>query len=475
MARAQPSLQLRKIRYWRIMLEHEATQWPVWRAGKFVALGWDELGDLTRLSRREFEARRNFVLSRFPERTKASADLVWIFARRIRESDRIVVCRSASEVVGVAKVVGPYFFVPDVDHGHCLPVEWTDLTPRLVSLPPWRRVLVELTPSQFEAVLEAPPLPSALEPTQQLSEAPAAYAVPPPLEMQPPEPEPFPAESLSAPYPLSAVAADLALTEEQVARWVRTLQRKQQIIFVGPPGVGKTFAARQVARHLVAETDGLWTLLQFHAAYSYEDFVQGVRPEPTRSGGLVFRMQPGRFVEFCHQAAARQGPCVLILDEINRANVARVFGELLYLLEYRDQAIRLAAGDAPFQIPANVYLIGTMNSADRSLALVDYALRRRFAFLEVAPNYELLAQVQSVINPQFPIKALIKLIKSINKALDEPGFALGTTYFLDAALPTILPDIWQFEVEPYLAEYFIDQPERVAEFGWERIRHELGY
>jgi 5-methylcytosine-specific restriction protein B len=116
-----------------------------------------------------------------------------------------------------------------------------------------------------------------------------------------------------------------------------------------------------------------------------------------------------------------------------------------------------------------------MNSADRSLALIDYALRRRFAFFEVEPNYELLERVQSVANPEFPAKALIKLIKSINKALNEPGFALGTTYFLDPELPTTLPDIWQFEVEPYLAEYFIDQPERIAAFRWEQVRHELGY
>jgi 5-methylcytosine-specific restriction protein B len=267
---------------------------------------------------------------------------------------------------------------------------------------------------------------------------------------------------------LSVLSERLGYEEEIVARWVRAIERKRQLIFSGPPGVGKTFAARMLARYLAHEADGFWELVQFHAAYSYEDFIQGLRPHANAAGQLEYKVEPGHFLDFCRRAAQRRGRCILVIDEINRANVSRVFGELLYLLEYREDAIRLAGGELPFRIPANVRLIGTLNSADRSIALVDFALRRRFAFVELAPNPNQL-RLLPLQERHFPLEALIKLVERINKAIDDPAFALGYTYFLRTDLADSLPEIWESEIEPYLAEYFFNQPDRMAEFRWSQI------
>ncbi|MCB0145990.1 MAG: AAA family ATPase, partial [Caldilineaceae bacterium] len=258
-----------------------------------------------------------------------------------------------------------------------------------------------------------------------------------------------------------------------VARWVQIVQRKGQAIFYGPPGTGKTFVAEQMARHLCSATDdgirdGFYEVVQFHAAYAYEDFVQGLRPRPAAGGGLTYELVPGRFLDFCHRARQRNGPCVLIIDEINRANLSRVFGELMYLLEYRDQAIHLAGGGEPFRIPPNVLILATMNTADRSIALVDHALRRRFAFIPLFPNYDVLRRFHAERQTGFAVELLIRRLEQINRAIEDPNYAVGISYFLRPNLADEITDIWQTEIEPYLEEYFFDQPERMEAFRWRR-------
>jgi len=268
-------------------------------------------------------------------------------------------------------------------------------------------------------------------------------------------------------YSLQDFAAECGYTQDRLQHWEERVRRKRQVILYGPPGTGKTFMAERLAKRLVAGGSGFAQVLQFHAAYAYEDFVQGVRPK-TLGGTAVFELQPGRFVEFCQKAeAAKDHPCVLVLDEINRAPLARVFGELMYLLEYRERAIRLAAGGEPFKIPHNVYLIGTMNTADRSLALVDQALRRRFAFIRLQPDYSILAGYLEK-HGIYP-KALIDVLEEINQCIADPNYLLGIAFFMQGAqrLSEDLPQIWQGEIEPYLEEVFFDQPEQVDAWRWE--------
>jgi len=266
-------------------------------------------------------------------------------------------------------------------------------------------------------------------------------------------------------YTIEQLSSDTGIGEEKLRRWVRAIDRKGQAIFYGPPGTGKTFIAQHLAKHLTSGSDGFYDLVQFHPSYSYEDFVQGIRPE-SQDGRLSYPVVPGRFKEFCREAAKRENSCVLIADEINRADLSRVFGELMYLLEYREEEVPLAGGKK-FRIPENVRLIGTMNTADRSIALVDHALRRRFAFLELYPDYELLSKYHSTRG--FPVDVLIEELRKLNSRIDDRHYEVGITFFLHQHLEEELEDIWRMEIEPYLEEYFFDRPAVVDEYRWERI------
>lgn len=276
-------------------------------------------------------------------------------------------------------------------------------------------------------------------------------------------------EPLTPEYPLPACAEATGFDEAQLARWVGAIERKGQAILYGPPGTGKTYVAEHLARHLIGGGDGFSELVQFHPAYAYEDFMQGLRPQARKDGGLDYPLVPGRFLDFCARARQRSGRCVLIIDEINRANLARVFGELMYLLEYRDRAVPLAGGQR-FSIPENVRLIGTMNTADRSIALVDHALRRRFAFLALYPQYEVLRRYHR--RTGFPVEGLIRKLENLNRAIDDPHYHVGITFFLREDLAETLPDIWQMEIEPYLEEYFFDQPGSVEQFRWANVNED---
>jgi 5-methylcytosine-specific restriction protein B len=275
--------------------------------------------------------------------------------------------------------------------------------------------------------------------------------------------------NLAPSYTLSQLTAETGHTESDLTRWLKAINRKRQAILYGPPGTGKTFLAEKLAHYLIAESDGFSDLVQFHPAYAYEDFIQGIRPQ-TEDGRLTYPMQPGRFLEFCQKAQNRDGLCVLIIDEINRANLARVFGELMYLLEYRDKRIPLAGGKS-LKIPKNVRLIGTMNTADRSIALVDHALRRRFAFIRLAPNPDILRHFHK--EKPFPIDQFIPILEKLNRQINDPHYEIGHTFFLNENLTAELPDIWQMEIEPYLEEYFFDRPEAIDQFRWQTISQDL--
>jgi len=276
-------------------------------------------------------------------------------------------------------------------------------------------------------------------------------------------------------YSLVECAKSTGFEEEELERWVKIINRKKQVIFQGPPGTGKTFIAQKIAKHLIGGNNGFSELIQFHPAYTYEDFIQGIRPR-TKDGQLTYSMVLGRFLEFCKKAESCEGTCVLIIDEINRANLSQVFGELMYLLEYRREKICLAGSNEPFGIPPNVYIIGTMNTADRSIALVDNALRRRFSFITLSPNYDVLRNYHDWLPRNIEndrVEKLIGILKDLNQTIDDPHHELGISFFLVYDLENNIEDIWTMEIEPYLEEYFYDNPDKIKDFRWSEIKNKL--
>jgi len=277
-------------------------------------------------------------------------------------------------------------------------------------------------------------------------------------------------------YSLKKCSEETGFDETELQRWVNNINRKGQIILQGPPGTGKTFIAQKLAEHFITGRDGFSEIIQFHPSYSYEDFIQGIRPR-TENGQLTYDLVPGRFLEFCKKAKFYDDICVLIIDEINRANLSNVFGELMYLLEYREEKINLAGSNEPFEIPGNVFIIGTMNTADRSIALVDYALRRRFSFIKIAPNYNILKCYHEYDEDEeikFSIDQLIQILQDINKMINDPNYEIGISFFMIRNIEDNLQDIWKMEIEPYLEEYFYNALDKIEGFRWDKVKIKLG-
>lgn len=255
--------------------------------------------------------------------------------------------------------------------------------------------------------------------------------------------------------------------EERVDRWIRALQRKGQAIFYGPPGTGKTYSAERVAAMLTGNDDRVETL-QFHPGYSYEEFIQGMRPTYDEAkDSLTYPVEDGRFVEFCDRARGEDGYYALVLDELNRAEVSAVFGELMHLLEYREKEMTLPQREEPFSVPDNLFVIGTMNTADRSIALVDFALRRRFAMIQIEPSYDVLRNFHA--DTGHDVDGLVNVLKEINETIGDEDFYVGITFFLEERLDEHIADIWEMEIEPYLEEYFFDQRDVVEDYRWDAV------
>lgn len=275
-------------------------------------------------------------------------------------------------------------------------------------------------------------------------------------------------------YTKSDFLDEVYMTEKRYESLVAVLRNKKNIILQGAPGVGKTFAARRLAWSMMGEKDdGRIEFVQFHQSYSYEDFMMGYKP--VEDG---FELRYGIFYRFCQKAANQPDKAFFfIIDEINRGNMSKIFGELLMLIEkdYRGTKTTLAYTGRPFSVPKNIYIIGMMNTADRSLAMIDYALRHRFSFFEVEPGFdsEGFIHYQKDLNNE-TLNALINKVKDLNReiSLDKSlgkGFCIGHSYFCgrDICTEEWLHAIVDYDILPMLSEYWFDDANKLQR--WENI------
>jgi 5-methylcytosine-specific restriction protein B len=300
----------------------------------------------------------------------------------------------------------------------------------------------------------------------------------------PPAPEPpRPDDVPDLPRVTEALATATCMPVPALQEIIDLLQTRQQIVLYGPPGTGKTYLAKKLGEHIVGADDpSRARLVQFHPSYAYEDFFEGYRPAETASGQATFDLQPGPLRDLAGEARKQENsgsPFVLVIDEMNRANIAKVFGELYFLLEYRAESIRLQYRPTEaFRLPRNLFIIATMNTADRSIALVDAAIRRRFAFVEMHPDEPPVSGVLAeFLGPQ---DERVGLLRALNEAIEDHDrdFRIGPSYLMrpDAANQAGLERVWKYDLLPLLEEHYYGRMSRSEvhdRFGLPAIRRSL--
>ena len=443
-----------KLHYWMYTV-FDDTSWMECQQKEIMVLGMNDIGDYSQYDSKE--SLRQELISTYDNSTsrKNQALMAWNFANKLAIND-VVFAKRSNTLVGKGIVTGDYIFDDSrQEYKNIRTVKWLQISEwehpgksvakRLTDITSYtdyiEKLITIFTPDELDDVDTQP-------------------------EVDYPE------------YSSADFLSDVYMSEQDYETLVNVLKMKKNIILQGAPGVGKTFTAKRLAYSIIgAKNPDRVQMIQFHQSYSYEDFIEGYRP--TENG---FTIKKGSFYKFCKLAEDDdENDYFFIIDEINRGNLSKIFGELFMLIEKDKRGIELQLlySDENFSVPPNVYIIGMMNTADRSLAMLDYALRRRFSFFTMKPGFNTIGfQTYQDSLKSDAFKKLISCIKQLNSKIAADislgeGFCIGHSYFcgLTAKTATVrtLTSIIEYELIPLLKEYWFDEPEKIIDWS-DRLR-----
>ncbi|WP_072470143.1 AAA family ATPase [Urinicoccus massiliensis] len=436
------------VRYWIYAPGKGSCRWEEFYDEGIMAIGWGEIGDLTQFESKD--AMKAKMKEMFDENLtyKNSAHLTWQFANEMKIGDIVFVKKGMHQLIGRGVVMSDYEFDAsrEDDFKNIRQVDWTHIGEWPHPGQAVTKTLTDITPytdyvEKLNAIFED-------ESEEDLEEVEKIYPT----------------------YTKENFLSEVYMSEEEYDKLAGILHIKKNVVLQGAPGVGKTFAAKRLAFSMMGVKDVERVMMvQFHQSYSYEDFIMGFRPSTNG-----FELKRGAFYNFCKKAEIDEDKdYFFIIDEINRGNLSKIFGELFMLIENDKRGIplQLLYADEKFSVPKNVHMIGMMNTADRSLAMLDYALRRRFAFFEIKPGFTtdgFKKYAAGLENEKFD--KLIACVESLNEVISEDeslgeGFCIGHSYFCNLSPSTlddlVLSGIVEYELIPLLKEYWFDEPTRV--------------
>ena len=440
------------VRYWLYAPGEGSCMWDEFYTSGIMAIGWGEIGDLSAFDSKDaMKIKMREVIDESLS-YKNAAHTTWQFANEMKIGDIVFVKKGMHQIIGRGVVMSDYEYdnTRDDEYKNIRQVDWTHNGE-------W--------PHPGQAVMKTlTDITSYTDYVEKLNS----------LFEDETEEDAEDVEKTYPPYTKEDFLSEVFMPEEEYDKLSGILRIKKNIILQGAPGVGKTFVAKRIAFSMMGVKDVERVMMvQFHQSYSYEDFIMGFRPSTDG-----FELKRGAFYNFCKKAEIDgDNDYFFIIDEINRGNLSKIFGELFMLIENdkRGVSLQLLYSDEKFSVPKNIYIIGMMNTADRSLAMLDYALRRRFAFFEIKPGFTtdgFREYRMSLENEKFD--KLIACVESLNNVIsnDESlgdGFCIGHSYFCNLLPDTIndqvLSGIVEYELIPLLKEYWFDEPTKVKDWS----------
>lgn len=440
------------VRYWLYAPGKGSCMWDEFYTSGIMAIGWGEIGDLSTFDSKDaMKIKMREVIDESLS-YKNVAHATWQFANEMKIGDIVFVKKGMHQIIGRGVVMSDYEYdnTRDDEYKNIRQVDWTHNGE-------W--------PHPGQAVMKTlTDITSYTDYVEKLNS----------LFEDETEEDAEDVEKTYPPYTKEDFLSEVFMPEEEYDKLSGILRIKKNIILQGAPGVGKTFVAKRIAFSMMGVKDVERVMMvQFHQSYSYEDFIMGFRPSTDG-----FELKRGAFYNFCKKAEIDgDNDYFFIIDEINRGNLSKIFGELFMLIENdkRGVSLQLLYSDEKFSVPKNIYIIGMMNTADRSLAMLDYALRRRFAFFEIKPGFTtdgFREYRMSLENEKFD--KLIACVESLNNVIsnDESlgdGFCIGHSYFCNLLPDTIndqiLSGIVEYELIPLLKEYWFDEPTKVKDWS----------